>query len=64
MEPWMSWDNYGKYNGQPEYGWDLDHIIPISSATSENEILKLSHYTNLQSLDSYINRCVKKNKFQ
>jgi len=40
----MSWDNYGLY------GWHIDHIIPLSSAKSEDEIYKLCHYTNLQPL--------------
>ena len=38
----MSWDNYGK--------WHIDHIIPLSSAKTEQDILKLCHYTNLQPL--------------
>lgn len=40
----MSWDNYGTY------GWHLDHIIPLSSANTKEEIIKLNHYTNLQPL--------------
>lgn len=40
----MSWDNYGYY------GWHLDHIIPLSSAKTEEEIANLFHYTNLQPL--------------
>jgi len=40
----MSWENHGRY------GWHIDHIIPISSAKTEEEILKLNHYTNLQPL--------------
>lgn len=40
----MSWDNYGFY------GWHIDHIIPLSSAKSKDEIYKLCHYTNLQPL--------------
>lgn len=28
--------------------WQIDHKIPISSAKTEEEIIKLSHYTNLQ----------------
>jgi len=62
FEPWMNWDNYGKYNGELNYGWDIDHIIPISSATSEDDIYKLNHYTNLQPLCSYVNRYIKRNK--
>ena len=60
FEIWMTWDNYGKYNGQLNYGWDFDHIIPSSSAINEEEILKLNHYTNLQPLCSKINRDIKK----
>jgi len=40
----MSWDNYGYY------GWHLDHIIPLSSAKTEEDMCKLYHYTNLQPL--------------
>jgi hypothetical protein len=28
---WMDWSNYGKYNGNYFYGWDVDHIRPLSS---------------------------------
>lgn len=31
-------------------GYHIDHIIPISSATTEEEVIKLCHYTNLQPL--------------
>ena len=58
---WMTWENRGLYNGQLNYGWDIDHIIPISSAKNEEEIIKLNHYTNLQPLCSYTNRYIKKN---
>lgn len=40
----MCWDNYGKF------GWHIDHITPLSSAKNEEEVYKLSHYTNLQPL--------------
>ena len=40
----MSWENYGLY------GWHIDHIIPLSSAKTEDEFYKLCHYTNLQPL--------------
>jgi hypothetical protein len=60
FEPWMSWENRGLYNGEKYYGWDLDHIIPISSVKSEEDIIRLNHYTNFQPLCSYTNRYIKK----
>lgn len=63
LEPWMTWDNYGKYNGELNYGWDIDHIIPLSSAETEEDIIKLNHYTNLQPLCSKINRDIKSNNY-
>ena len=59
-EPWMTWDNRGLYNGQPDYGWDIDHIIPQSKAMSEDELIKLNHYKNLKPLCGYINRVIKR----
>ena len=59
-ESWMSWDNYGKYNGELNYGWDIDHIIPSSSAITEEDVIKLNHYTNLKPLCSKVNRDIKK----
>lgn len=61
---WMSWDNYGKYNGLLNYGWDIDHIIPVSSSKTEEDIIRLNHYTNLQPLCSKINRDIKKDKLK
>ena len=58
----MTWDNYGLYNGQFKYGWDIDHIIPSSSVLTENEIIQLNHYTNLQPLCSHTNRDIKKDR--
>lgn len=58
----MTWNNKGLYNGKLEYGWDIDHIIPLSSAKTEEELIKLFHYTNLQPLDGYVNRYIKKDK--
>lgn len=60
FESWMNWGNYGLYNGELNYGWDIDHIIPLSSAITEEELLKLNHFSNLQPLCSYINRYIKK----
>lgn len=61
-QPWMNWDNYGLYNGNPNHGWDIDHIKPLSIATTEKELLELNHYINLQPLCSKMNRDIKKNK--
>jgi hypothetical protein len=61
FESWMTWDNHGLYNGTEGFGWDIDHIIPLSSAINETDIIKLNHYFNLQPLCSKINRDVKRN---
>jgi hypothetical protein len=50
----MSWQNYGK--------WHLDHIVPVSWALTEDQIIKLNHHSNFQPLwaeDNYR----KKNNF-
>lgn len=62
FEDWMNWDNYGLYNGELNYGWDIDHIIPVSSGTTEEDVIRLNHYTNLQPLCSKVNRDIKRNK--
>lgn len=62
FESWMNWNNYGLYNGEFNYGWDLDHIVPKSIAKTENDILKLNHYTNFRPLCSKTNRDIKRNK--
>jgi hypothetical protein len=64
FEPWMNWSNRGNWNGSPKeinVAWDIDHIIPMSTAKTEEEIVKLNHYTNLQPLCSYTNRHIKSN---
>lgn len=38
----MSWENRSE--------WHIDHIIPLSSAKTEEELYSLCHYTNLQPL--------------
>lgn len=62
FKPWMTWKNYGLYNGTINYGWDLDHIIPICKAKTEEELIKLNHYLNFQPLCSHINRNIKRDK--
>ena len=58
----MNWENYGLYNGELNYGWDIDHIIPTSSAKNEIDFLKLWNFNNLKPLCSKINRDIKKDK--
>jgi hypothetical protein len=53
FEKGMSLDNYGK--------WHLDHIHPVSLAKTEEEILRLNHYTNFQPLWA-IDNIIKSNK--
>jgi hypothetical protein len=40
--------NYGYWADFQDY--HIDHIVPISTATTQEELLKLNHYTNLQLL--------------
>ena len=58
----MNWKNYGKYNGEKNFGWDLDHIIPTASAKTVEELESLNHYSNFQPLCSLMNRVIKRNK--
>jgi hypothetical protein len=64
FEPWMNFENYGSVNGKPPTGlkqcWDIDHIIPLVTALTVEDVIKLNHYTNLQPLCSYENRFFKK----
>jgi len=65
FEPWMNWNNYGNWNGEPKEvntAWDIDHIVPMCTAKAENEVLNLNYYTNFQPLCSYTNRHIKRNK--
>jgi len=62
-EPWMNWNNYGNPKDGiivPNKTWDVDHIIPVSTAKTEDDVIKLNHYSNLQPLCSYHNRYIKR----
>ena len=43
------------------FGWDIDHITPLSSVITESDVIQLNYYTNLQLLCSKVNRDVKRN---
>ena len=49
----MNWENQGE--------WHIDHIIPCASAKTEEALIKLFHYTNLQPLWA-IDNILKKDK--
>mgnify|MGYP003648699424 FL=1 len=38
----MNWENYGE--------WHVDHIIPLASANTKDELINLCHFRNLQPL--------------
>jgi hypothetical protein len=66
FEQWMNWKNRGNWNGVPKEintAWDIDHILPLSSAMCEEDVIKLNHYTNLQPLCSYTNRNIKRDQY-
>ncbi len=44
----MTWENQGRLENV--WGWELDHIIPASTAKTEDELYKLYHYSNFQPL--------------
>lgn len=66
FEPWMNWDNWGKYNVNmwddldPEtWAWQLDHIIPASEfnyrSMQDLEFLQCWSLNNLRPLSAKAN---------
>lgn len=56
FEDWMHWSNFGNKKDEFNRSWELDHIIPLCTAKTKEEIIMLNHYTNFQPLCSKINR--------
>ena len=44
FEDGMTLENYGHGEGK----WNIDHIIPISTAKTDEDVERLNHYTNLR----------------
>jgi hypothetical protein len=66
FEPWMTWENYGKYkaktwddNDPSTWTWQIDHIIPQSdlpySSMEDDNFKKCWSLENLRPLSSKIN---------
>lgn len=47
FEEGMSWDNRSE--------WHIDHVLPISLANSEEDVIRLNHWTNLRPLWAFDN---------
>jgi hypothetical protein len=41
FSPEMTWENHGKI-------WQIDHIIPLGSAETDEQMYKLAHFSNLK----------------
>lgn len=50
--PWMNDNNYGRYTGQYNETWQFDHVIPLNTANTVEEVMRLNHYTNLRPICS------------
>lgn len=57
FENGMTLENYGHGEGK----WNIDHIIPISTAKTDEDIERLNHYSNLRPMWS-LDNCKKSKK--
>lgn len=46
FQPGMTWENFGYGEGK----WNIDHKTPLALGNTEEELIKLCNYTNLQPL--------------
>jgi len=53
---------YNRFKNKNKEGTHIDHIIPLSWATNEEELIALGHYSNLQFLSAFENLS-KSNKY-
>ena len=44
----MNWSNHGSNYKEYNKTWQLDHIVPISIAKNEKQIILLNHYLNFR----------------
>jgi hypothetical protein len=51
FEPWMTWENHGKYDAN-KLTWQLDHINALANfnLSYREEFLKVAHYSNYKPL--------------
>jgi hypothetical protein len=56
FESWMTWENHGRYTGNYNETWQIDHIIPMCNVSTIEEMYKLNHHTNLRPLCSKVNQ--------
>lgn len=66
FEPWMTWDNWGRYNPDGPKTWQIDHVIPKSwfnyTCPEEPEFKECWALSNLQPKESLEN-ITKRNNF-
>lgn len=54
-EPWMTPYNFGRYDPNGPRTWQLDHITPLGSAKTLEELRALQNFKNIRPIDSRLN---------